>query len=360
MSRLEELCRTYTELTPEDIAQLRSVERHLPLMAELSNADVFLDCRVDEGHAVVVAHARPSQGSSVYQNDVVGEMATAEKEPAVFHAFRVEMPVCDLKAITQEERAVRQNAAPVRNEEGRVIAVLIRERDISEEIQQEKKYEELARNYEVASPTVRAMDQEEQAVALREVHHRIKNNLQLVASILNLQARKSQDPELRFILRENVNRILSIASIHDILTHVSSDMRTIRSDALLEQLRRNLQSLIPTDQQIRLVMEGDAVSLSGDTATSVALVVVELVMNAIRHAFPGGGSGTITVSLCAGNLFHTVTVSDDGRGFDPEETGKDSVGFGIVRATVEGRLKGKLHITSDTRGTKVSFDFKRE
>ena len=93
MSKLEDLCRVYTELTPEDIAQLRSVERHLPLMAELSNADVFLDCRVDGEHAVVVAHARPSQGSSVYRNNVVGEMATAEKEPAVFHAFRVEMPM---------------------------------------------------------------------------------------------------------------------------------------------------------------------------------------------------------------------------------------------------------------------------
>ena len=213
----------------------------------------------------------------------------------------------------------------------------------------------------MASPSVRAMQQEEQhAIAIREVHHRIKNNLQLVGSILNLQARKSQNPQLQVILKENVNRILSIASIHDILTHVSEDMQTIQSDALLVQLCRNLQSLLPLNRQIRLTTEGDVVTLNADTATSVALVVTELVMNAIRHAFCDREQGTICVSVCAGTLFHTVTVSDDGIGFVPEEQEKNSLGLSIVKATVEGKLKGKLHITSDSYGTKVSFDFKRE
>lgn len=359
MSALETICKTYTGLSEADIRRLQEVERQLPLIAEVTNADVFLDCRIDEGTAVVVAHARPSQGGSAYQTCVVGAKATAEKEPAVFHAFRVGMPVCDLKAITQEERAVRQNVAPIRNGAD-VIGVLIREKDISRDIRQERKYEELARIHEEESPVPKVRGQEEQAIAMREVHHRIKNNLQLVSSILNLQARKSSDEELKLILRENVNRVLSIAAIHDILAHESGDMRAIRSDVLLEQLNRNLRVLTPSGKDLRLCVEGDVIDMSADVATSVALVVAELVMNAIRHAFEDRSSGKIIVSVCAGNLFHTITVADDGSGFELSGWEPGSLGLGIVTATVEGKLKGKLHITSDHHGTKVSFDFKRE
>ena len=97
-----------------------------------------------------------------------------------------------------------------------------------------------------------------------------------------------------------------------------------------------------------------------DAATCVSLVITELVTNAFKHAFAGRASGRVNVSVCAGNLFHTVTVSDDGIGFDPAARTSNSLGMRIVKATVEDKLQGTLHINSGEWGTRVSFAFKRE
>lgn len=361
MSALRELCLQYTRLREEDIECLLRLEEHLGLISELTNVDVFLDCRLDESTAIVIAHARPGYGNSVYRKNVVGEYALEEKEPAVFHAFHVGMPVCDLKAITQEGRAVRQNVVPVRNKKNDVIAVLIREKDISGDLLRDQKFEELARSYEKNAVSIRQMDWERQeSMAIREIHHRVKNNLQLVASILNLQARESRDPAVQAILRENVNRVLSISAIHDILNQSDKDMRIVSSKVLLEHLWRNLRELPPKSQNICLSVEGEEIFLSMDDATCVSLVITELVTNAFKHAFAGRSSGRVNISVCAGNLFHTVTVSDDGVGFDPAARASNSLGMRIVRATVEDKLKGTLHIDSDRCGTRVSFDFRRE
>lgn len=362
MRRIEQLCCKYTKLEKEEILIILEVEKQLANMAALTNADVFIDCLLDEQTALVVAHEKPVVNLSVYEKSIVGEVALKENEPAVFRAFSMGVPVCDTKAITQEKHTVRQNVVPILNEAGKVIAVLIREKDISEDIQQEKKFEELARTYEVEAPAVRDMNPEKNSAALgiREVHHRVKNNLQLVASILNLQARKCDNSQAQEMLRESVGRVLSIASIHDILTKESSDMHKIEGLYLLEQLRRNLQTLIPVNQDITIQIEGDRVFLSADTATSVALVITELITNAFQHAFTDRSEGTVTVSICSGNLFHTVTVSDNGVGFDVREKRKNSLGLRIVQTTVQDKLKGKLHMISDDHGTRISFDFKKD
>ena len=199
---LRELCRQNTDLTGEEIRRLELLADQLPLIAELTAADVFIDCPCAD-RAIVVAHARPAGHPSAYTASVVGQFALPEDEPAVFQALKTGLAVCDLKAVTQEGRAVRQNAAPVRGEGGGVIGVLIRERDISADILQEKKYETLARSYEghnqVAALAAR-LDNPQQA-AMREVHHRIKNNLQLVASILSMQSRKCADLSTKRILQ---------------------------------------------------------------------------------------------------------------------------------------------------------------
>jgi two-component sensor histidine kinase len=124
------------------------------------------------------------------------------------------MPIRDLKAITQENKAVKQDVVPIRNRQGQVIAVLIREKDVSESISTSKKLDEVARTAgQLTETTIK-----EGSVAMKEIHHRIKNNLQTVASILNIQARRSSSEELRNALKENISRVLSIAAIHDILT----------------------------------------------------------------------------------------------------------------------------------------------
>ena len=358
---LNEICREKTDLTPEDIAQLAQVERQLPLMAELTGADVFIDCLTRDGRAVVAAQARPSSVGSAYQKDVVGEFALRDKEPAVFRAMEIKSPVRDLKAVTQEDRTVRQDVVPVLNGDGQCIAVLIREKDISGNLLQEKKFEQLARSYEEEDPSLRSSRGSGcDIVTLREVHHRVKNNLQLVASILNLQARRCADPFTQKILRENVGRVLSIAAIHDILTQNTGSFSRIESQDLLEQLRKNLQALVPEGKQILICVAGDSVPLPPDTASSLSLVVNELITNALEHAFEYREKGSIQVCFSSGSLFHTVTVSDNGCGFDPSAPRRGSLGLNIVEATVRDRLHGHLRLHSDSGGSRISFDFKTE
>ena len=240
--------------------------------------------------------------------------------------------------------------------------MLIREKDISANLQQQKKFEALARSYEEQLPSVRQMrsDAEQNDLALREMHHRVKNNLQLIASILNVQARKAEDPAVKNILKENVSRVLSIATIHDILLHHSGAEPSVSSSVLMERLQPSLLALTPPEKETALLADGDDLTMSTDTATSVSLVVTELVTNAFLHAFSNRKGGTVTVSFLKGTMFHTVTVSDDGAGFDPQEQRRDSFGLSIVRATVCDKLGGRLHIHSDNHGTTASFDFKNE
>ena len=359
MGKLRELCTQHTKLTNTDICRLEELERVLPLIADVSNADVFLDCLVDTETAVVVAQASPSQGVSAYQKNIVGEYATKANEPAVFQAFHMGVPVCDLKAVTQEMRSVRQNVAQVRNNNDEIIALLIREKDISSDLQRQRKYEELAKDREETTLLSLGTDSGSNSVAVREMHHRVKNNLQLVASILNLQARKTDNEVVKTALRENVSRVLSIAAVHDILLNSSGNMSTLSMRTLLDSLRHNLLALVPPERDITLSVTCDDIELDTDAATSAALCITELVTNAFEHGFCGRTEGRVEVIVGKGELYHTVAVIDNGVGFDPAQVGSSSLGLRIVESTVRDKLKGKMHIATTPGGTKISFDIKR-
>lgn len=357
---LRQICQQETDLKEPEIIQLEKLAEQLPLISELTGSDVFLDCISFSGDAIVVAQAMAPQGSSLYLQQVIGQYALPQKEPAVFHAFERQVPVRDIKAITQEGRIVRQDVVPVRTSGGKCIAVLIREKDISESLLQEKKFEELAKTYEEQDVSLRSVRNDDETIMLREIHHRVKNNLQLIASILNLQARRCSHEETKLTLRENVGRVLSIAAIHDILAGNKDSFRTIDSLHLLETLRKNLQSFVPDGKQITMRVSGDAVALSADVASSVALVVNELITNALEHAFTSRRQGEIEISFCAGSLLHTITVRDDGTGFDPQALDRSRLGLRIVQATVHDKLHGYLRMHSDDGGSRISFDFKPE
>lgn len=363
---LAELCRKHTGLAEKDIQILKEIQATLQYTADLVGTDVFINClTVESDKAVVVAEAKPSGGLSAYTGTVLGKMALRENEPAVFRAFEVAMPIRDLKAITQENKAVKQDVVPIKNDTGEVIAVLIREKDISESINTSKKLDELARTTEHLTETLSAnyainplmSNLKEGSVAMKEIHHRIKNNLQMVASILNLQARRSTSPELKSALKENINRVLSIAAIHDILTKNGPD-EGVRLKDLMEKIRRNITLYaVQGHQDILIFIEGDDLTVGADKAASIALVVNELIANAIEHAFTGKNQGMITVSLQAGNHFSTITVADDGNGFNPAAKSENSLGLDLVMVTVRDKLKGNLRVQSGSSGTTVFFDF---
>lgn len=359
---LRRICQTHTNLDDDAIELLERVAFTLQYTADLTGTDLFIDCMDCRSHtAVVVAHARPSRELSAYDSTVLGQTALPQNEPAVYHSLRTGMVVRDLKAVTQENKAVRQDVAPIKDEDGTVIGVLIREKDISHTLNSEKKYRELARERESVTDRVLGLaapqDGDSHAVAMQEVHHRVKNNLQLVASILSIQARQTADPQIKRVFEENKSRVLSIAAIHDILT-TSDSFDEVSLKPLFEKLRRNLQSMAGQGQELTVAVCGDDMTVSADKAVSIAMVVNELLTNAIQHAFQGRGNGRITVTILRGLQNSTITVEDDGNGFSTEADREESLGLQIITLTVRDKLGGKLQVQSGAQGTKAMFDFR--
>lgn len=368
---LAKLCREYTELSDTDIATLENFAATLPSICKLVNSDIFIDCFYENGtKSLVVAEARPP-GTSVYKESVVGKHALRKKEPAVFRAMETGFPARDILGITQENKTVWQVVIPIKNAAEKVIGVLIQEKDISARLSRDKKYDRLVQIAERQKEKLHRLNDagisfmpgmDDNRLVMKEIHHRVKNNLQLVASMLNLQARKAETPEIRTAFWENVNRILSIASVYDTLS-LDNDACDPGQEVLLLPILRKICDNVTSFSQdggcrISVVVEGEDFSVDHDKATYIAIVVNELVMNAVEHAFIGRTSGAIQVAVKRGNQYSSVSVSDNGIGFpvdrrDPPQ----SLGMDIVRSLVTEKLRGQFHIESGDRGSAFSIDF---
>ena len=340
-----------------DEQKLNRIAEQLSLMADMSRSDVFIDCVDASGRIFVVAQARPKDAPSVYEGDIAGEEALEENEPAVFRAFQLGIAVRDVRAKTQENRVVRQDVVPILSEKNRCIALLIRERDISRDLARERKFHMLEENYAAEEPSLRQESVISGSdISLRESYHRIKNNLQLLSSMMSMQARRAETEETKKILHESIGRILSIASIHDIICQQKAlDSETSLTDTLTLLLNQ-LKSLIPEEKRVSLRLEGDEILLPYDAVCASALAVNELVCNALEHAFDEKEEGNIVVSIHGGSLYHTVTVADDGCGFDVRSVARDGLGMRMIEATVKDRLHGSFFVRSDENGTAVSFE----
>ncbi len=358
--KLRDFCRRL-DLTGEDISQLEELERQLPLIAQLTGDDIFIDCFDNQGRtALVAAQAAPDRSRvSAYGKDVRGKMALREMEPAVYQAMESGLPTRELKAITQEGVAVRQDATPIRNKDQRIIGVLIREKDVYGEIIRRRQFERLARERD--EENLRNLDIRTDAgqndLRMREMHHRIKNNLQMIASIMNLQARRTDNAEAKLAFAENTQRVLSIAAIHDMLCR-EGESGSISLNLLLDRICRDIYLVSGGEKPVDITVDGEEIFVQPDVATGIALVASELVSNALRHGFPEGRSGSVQILLRNGPVFATVTVKDDGVGYDVEKGRSGSLGLDIVRLTVRDKLRGDVQIASGKDGTTVSFTFR--
>ena len=174
-------------------------------------------------------------------------------------------------------------------------------------------------------------------VLAQEIHHRVKNNLQTVASLLRLQARSSETIDPREALEHSVNRILAIAAVHEVLTERRED--DVLLDELLDRLRAMLvQGIGPseTGRAKRVESELERVALAGARATALALVFSELLQNALEH---GGEDVRIELALRNGNVL--LAIVDSGAGGDG---GADGTGLSIVRALVRDELNGRFEL----------------
>ncbi len=348
------LCREHTDLGEGDIRRIQEIYKSLPYTADLLGTDVFINCLTrDPDQAVLVAMARQTGDLSSRGREMIGKKILRENEPAVLKAFELGIPVRDVKAKIDAVRTVKQDAVPVLNDEDRVIAVLVREKDISESLSRDRKLLSLS----AARSVQTAEERQEHRMVMRETHHRIKNNLQMVASILNVQARRNPNPEIKLVLRENVNRVLSIAAIHDVLTQNGLE-EEIALLQILEKLKRNIRTYsLCEEQDIAISIRGDDIRVGADKASSIAMVINELICNSIEHAFGEQERGEINVALMEGNHYSTITVSDNGTGVSrPIDTSKN-LGLDLVTMIVRDKLKGTLKFVSDQSGTTVLFDF---
>ena len=170
-------------------------------------------------------------------------------------------------------------------------------------------------------------------VLAQEIHHRVKNNLQTVASLLRLQAR-SNGVEPRRALEDSVNRILAIAAVHEVLTEQRDEMVDLHE--LLDRLRAMLVQGLGAEKSIETELE--SVSLGGDKATALALVFSELLQNALEH-----GGDRIRVELARRDADVVLTIADDGGGI----RGEAGTGLSIVEALVRDELGGELTFAHD-------------
>ncbi len=205
--------------------------------------------------------------------------------------------------------------------------------------------------------------------SIREVHHRVKNNLQTISSLLRLQGRRLESPEAKEAIEESVRRIRSIALVHETL---SRDVRdAVPFDEIVRPLMRMVEEgLASPERPLRFVLTGTIGDLPPETATPLAVVLTELLQNAVEHAYPVSASplapnmtrqpGEIRVHLANTSEALTLEVSDDGVGLpDGFSLGPStSLGLSIVRTLVTTELGGVISFRSE-HGTIVSLRIPR-
>ena len=190
---------------------------------------------------------------------------------------------------------------------------------------------------------------------IREIHHRVKNNLQTIASLLRLQARRLESDEAKVALAEGVTRIRTIAFVHETLSQASSDL--VDFGEVMRGVIGMLQDALGlVDRGIKIRFDGEIGELPAGVATPLSLVLTELVQNAAEHAFAPDSGGTITVELYREDGLLRGEVIDDGLGLPADFTWEGAgLGLQIVRRLITEELNGTIELHEDG-GTHVLID----
>jgi two-component sensor histidine kinase/putative methionine-R-sulfoxide reductase with GAF domain len=224
---------------------------------------------------------------------------------------------------------------------GRQIGELVCDRDVPFDDADRQLLTSIAHHAAVALEHGRAVMR---GVLAQEIHHRVKNNLQTVASLLRLQARATDRVDPREALEHSVNRILAIAAVHEVLTERHED--DVDLSELLDRLRSMLVQGIGANKHVESSLE--PVSLAGARATALALVFSELLQNALEH-----GGDEVRIELAPRNGDVVLAIADSGAG---AREGVDGTGLSIVRALVKDELKGSFELVDDG-GTRAEVIF---
>lgn len=195
---------------------------------------------------------------------------------------------------------------------------------------------------------------------IQEIHHRVKNNLQTIAALLRLQARRTGSPEVGDMLQQTIHRILSIAVVHEYLSYDESSIVNLR-EITQRIVNEATQGILDPDKRIRFVLDGQDVLLPAQQATSCALIVNELLQNAVEHGFANRSEGLVRVTLHEDELAYQLQIADDGEGLSPGfNAARDgSLGLQIVRTLVREDLRGQFELVGG-QGVRAIVTFPKQ
>jgi two-component sensor histidine kinase len=326
-------------------AYLRAFDRFATMLAEgsfpfpVDEIEVESAPRVGDGVIVIdagmrVSFASPNAVSSLHrmgihtyaQGQVLSDIGF--DDTAAHSAMKSRLPVAE--ELERGEVSVLTQVVP-QLAAGRAIGAIIMLRDVSDLRRRDRML--LSKD-----------------ATIREIHHRVKNNLQTIASLLRLQSRRLRSPEARMALAESERRIRSIAIVHETLSREPGDI--VHFSEIVRPLARLVEDTASSPElRIKFSVDGDAGDLPGEVATPLAVVLNELMQNAVDHAFPEGTKDAqVTVRLRREQDHVVMDVVDNGAGL-PEsfslDGGSQGLGLSIVQALVTGELDGSIEMDTD-------------
>lgn len=230
---------------------------------------------------------------------------------------------------------------PLYNQDGEIGSILCVSEDVSEKVKKDQLIQD---------------NLEEKNVLLAEIHHRVKNNLAVVSGLLELQGYHIQDPETKFMLRKNTNRILSIAKVHELL-YESQNFSNLPFDAYIDELAQIiLASLNSNNHDIRINTSINVKKLSINLGVPLGIIFNELITNSLKYGFKNRSGNSITIHVEADGDLIRVTYQDNGHGIAnfESERGK-SLGFTLIEQLLA--QIDATHTYKTDEGFRVDFSF---
>lgn len=457
-ARIRRLCLEHTALLEEDICQLEVLGKQLLTIATLNDTDIFIDALLREGCAsIVLAWAHADTLSSLYKKSVVGEIAYTECEPAVYRAALFGEKSANVRGLSQEGLPIAQTVVPIQNAKGKIIGVLIMEKDISAKIEQEKQVEFLTQTADHLSQTLMSLARtgcgwdewgiggifvlnpegkityanrqasviaenlwrgevmqknlpaflgygslaslvedlwntknmqygtesyifrayslvsqgnlsgcvvsvqdvtelrekerriDMQAVIIEEINHRVKNTLQNVISLLYMQMRRTEEKKVKEEFLACINRILSIAKVYEVFTYQSRDVVNLKELALYI-MEKIIESGTLPGQQVKNKVAGSAVFLHAKQAVPIALVLNEILSNAVKHGLKNcdhNGEVNIKIGEDCGTV--KIRVENTGTEIRERETTdqRKRLGLYLVKLLICEQMGGQFSLTHE-------------
>jgi len=195
-------------------------------------------------------------------------------------------------------------------------------------------------------------------VLLREIHHRVKNNLQIVSGLLDMTRKRAQDPATSAILIDMMTKINTMAQIHTRLYESKQFNKIDMNTQIRDQISALSNIYTNKDCEISTTVKTSSIYLTVDQAIPCALMINEILTNAYKHAFKGRKRGSIDISALQENGHMRISIRDDGIGVssDFDKAQSNSLGFKLIRALIQYQLKGSFMINNEN-GTEVSVKF---